>query len=394
MTEARKYLFLPQFTTAHDYNSLPTPFGLSSPPALAAPPPSRIIEDITQGSYRTHHHPNPRRHRFDSDSPRVRHTRPLPHNIYLQTCFDWTTTWTANPTLLALLPHRPLFPALLKTLSDFRCVGFRISRLLFIHKRRIANAPHVAICACGSCNKESSCSLDWTEARAFVKICLDVEAKFAKEMALLKYVKPYIDDQLAFYMINLAAGPHPIIVGSGSAEDALYSFDQWWRCTADEVVGNLELLIKKLRAQTPVLGKVETEEVMSKYETDPIDECHDTPTQSLKKELDHIRYSSPVEDRGEEDKGSCDTIICYPPPREEGLVDKGMYTGRRLFQEENEDHDEGGMEVPIVLDVVREMGPPEKQLQDGFEPAEVSSVLHEGDKRILSGKVWWKAPTV
>jgi hypothetical protein len=224
-------------------------------------------------------------------------------------------------------------------------------------------------------------------------MCLDTEAKLAQELALLKYVKPYVDDQLAYYMINLAAGTRPILMDSGTAEEALYSFDQWWRCTTVDMVTNLENLIEKLKARTSELGQVETKDIVMEYSAVKDDDCTDTPTQSLKQELDRVRCSSPMNEGNDDDKSSCDTIILYPQPGEEGLYDKSIFRGRRLFQRTRECADDG-MEVPIVLDVIQEMGPQaEKKLQDAFDPADIANVSRDKDKRVISGTVWWKDPS-
>jgi hypothetical protein len=157
MTETRRYLFIPPpktncsasqsalLPTSQAYAnhndedsrrmprntshiSWPSPFDSICPSVRPAPQSSRALKDITHPSCHTQpqYGPPTRPKRHASHFPRI-HTRPLPKNIFLQTCIDWTTTWTSNANLLALLPHRPLFPALLRTLSSFRSVGYRIS---------------------------------------------------------------------------------------------------------------------------------------------------------------------------------------------------------------------------------------------------------------------------
>jgi hypothetical protein len=98
-----------------------------------------------------------------------------------------------------------------------------------------------------------------------------------------------------------------------------------------------------------------------------------------------------VETDNKDDDDNSDTILCYPPPREEGLPRKGLFRGRRLFQD---DQGDGGdaLEVPIMLDMAREMGPPlAKKLQHAFQ--EVSMVPMGVDRRVISGTVWWRAST-
>lgn len=273
-------------------------------------------------------------------------TKPHTSNSYLQTCYSWSTTWTANPAFLTLLPHRPLVPALLSSLADFRFVGYRISRQLFSHKPRLMNAPRIGRCTCG-CPRENPCYTDWESVHHFIQMCEEATRKLKFEMASLRHHKRRVDGILASCMVNLVGQQHPARLHGGSVTAALYAFAQWWRGVADEMVQNLQGLVEEV--EVPAWGQVEVDEVIGMYSMDDAGVgVEDAAGSDGTQEEGRESQCGDEEDEEEEDDDDKTVIYRGTPPEEKDVREaKQHYNGKRLFQQDTEAQ---SADVPVVLD--------------------------------------------
>lgn len=168
----------------------------------------------------------------------------------------WTTHWVQVPAIRSLSIHQHSFPNLSAILYDFHFIGYQISRTLFVHKRRIANASNIGLCDCGLCTRRSPCGLDPTTLNTYINKILEVEEKLVYDFDLLDITKNQVDDELSDCMIMLASEEHTGVAGEdgGPAGDALYAFNAWWSAKADQMIEDLKNIC--LALDMPVFGSV------------------------------------------------------------------------------------------------------------------------------------------
>lgn len=251
-----------------------------------------------------------------------------------------------NPSFQLLSTYHDSFPDLCANLHDFRSLGYKISRTLFVHKRRIANAPNIGLCECGLCTRSSPCGFDWDVIRAYLDKLDDVEEKLVYDLDLIEDMKGQVDTELSSCMFMLVGEEHSGSAGKDGrpAGFALYAFNAWWMANAEAMVEELKSVCAGL--ELPVLGRVKLDVddmlIMNSLEVATVEgqlplneyvlrsngegaeqKSNYTKTENRKmidQEMDEINTQGDSE------------LTSVSVAKKEWIVDKSDFVGRKLFQ--------------------------------------------------------------
>jgi len=252
-----------------------------------------------------------------------------------------------NPSFHRLSTYHDSFPDLYANLHDFRSLGYKISRTLFVHKRRIANAPNIGLCECGLCTRSSPCGFDWDVIRTYLDELDNVEEKLVYDIDLIDDMKGQVDTELSSCMFMLAGEEHSGSAGEdgGSRGDALYAFNAWWMANAEAMVEELKNVCAGL--ELPVFGKVKLDVddmlIMNSMEAatvggqlPPMNEYvlrsnwEGANQKSDDTEADDGKMID--QERDEIDTQGDSELTTVNVAKKEWIVDKSDFVGKKLFQ--------------------------------------------------------------